>query len=274
MRLSPSLLGLTYVLAMTASSVSHAQIMQPRKMGMNHTIVSPSNDEDAQKSREEEAKKAVLEALEAPLKNKVKDNKAQPTTPIAIKHLDKPAEDLPYFVPMDDVFEWPYIADLLSSDLTRKASSVAKLNDMPERASPMMLVLAAEYYLNMGNKEQAALYLYAAQLRAQFDIKRWPVPEIDEDNPASFRDHPAYETINLSKDFAKGLTGWFISNKARAELLLQKIEAWDKATPYAYYPTYEVPSSVDMDEWEDLHAQNVETFFADQRKILDVIHGQ
>ncbi len=177
----------------------------------------------------------------------------------------------PYFVEEDSLKEWPYLQSLISSDATQQSLAIQKLEKDPATASPMVLLLAADYFLKQNNKEKAALYLYASQLRAQFDMNRWPI--INESGiRARHINHPAKKTLSLAQTTSQGLSGWVLSKKSRALTLFKTLKKWDQETPYAYKPFYEIPSSTDLDTWEETLKDTRTEFFKKQAEIITAIY--
>lgn len=187
------------------------------------------------------------------------------------KPLQTKTDKLDYFVKEEKLQVFPYIRELLSSDPETRDAAIDRLEDYPEFASPMVLLLGAEYYAQQGNKEKAAIYLLVSQLRAQFDMKRWPVV-----NGSGLKSrqttHPAKGTFSLSKQVSKQITGWAVADKSRALKILHDVKLWDKKTSYAYRPTYDLPSSTDIETWQDLHNTASKSFIDKQVEIITLIH--
>ena len=175
----------------------------------------------------------------------------------------------------EDLREWPYLRSILSSDPETQAQAVEELEKAPELAPPMVLLLTSRFYLEQNDKETAALYFLASKLRAEFDMKRWPV--INESGiRARKKEHPAKETLTLSKTISKDLSGWILAKEPRAKTILNRLKNWEKNTPYHYRPTYDLENEyidvTEADDWKDLHDEVVESFIKKQENILSIMH--
>ncbi len=186
---------------------------------------------------------------------------------------DKMTDPIPYFTKEEDLKEWPYLKSLLSSDPARQKMAIEYLEAHPEQVSPMVLLLATEYFLTQNKKEKAALYLYASQLRVRFDMERWPI--VNESGiSARKKTHPATETLLLSTTIAQGIYGWSLAQKPRFLKIMETLKEWDKATPYAYRPFYEIPSSTEIETWTETLGQTRTDFFEKQIEMISAIHPE
>jgi hypothetical protein len=254
----------TFIAILFFSLSSHA-FEPPVKKGMNYMLVKSDSkkappspdveksgtDEEQELTEEEKQKEQIRKAIFKPLQTK--------------------ADKLDYFVKEDKLQEFPYIRELLSGDQETRDAAIERLEDYPEFASPMVLLLGAEYYAQQGNKEKAAIYLLVSQLRAQFDMQRWPVVN-DSGLKSRQTTHPAKDTFSLSKQVSKQITGWAVADKSRALKILHDVKLWDKKTSYAYRPTYDLPSSTDIETWRDLHEAASKSFIDKQVEIITLIH--
>ncbi len=219
-------------------------------------IIEPSEEEQAQ----------IKEALEKPLMEKKKKQEE-------LKKSEEKERD--YFTKQDELQEWAYLRSILSTSQEEQSLAIKELEKGPENASPMILLLASDFYFKQGNKEQAAIYFLASKLRAEFDIKRWTI--INESGIRSRKKHhPAKEVIELSQSLSSELSSWILSNKQRAQTILKKLETWEKDTSYSYLPTYEINSEeFDFTEYEELkemHDKHLKDFIKTQNDTLSLIH--
>ncbi|MBL4588508.1 MAG: hypothetical protein JKY11_00315 [Alphaproteobacteria bacterium] len=240
---------------------------------MNHIVISPPPE--APTSVEKPT--APLETSDVPSDTETEsDIKKTAKKPIILLkqgaiQASVPKKEIPYFEKEEKLKEWPYLRELLSSNARLQSLAVKDVDKHPNTASPMVLLLVADYHSKHGDKEKAALYLYASKLRAQFDMKRWPI--INESGlRARQKSHPAKETLILSKSISSNLAGWYLSKESRAIRIMKLLERWEKSTAYTYRPTYEIPSSVKEKEWKDIHDNLVKAFFAEQRNIIALVH--
>lgn len=240
-------------------------ISTPTVKGMNHIVVSPKTTTPEQEGKEQK----IITPEEKDLAEE-REKKDQVKKAI-FKPLQTKADKLDYFVTYEKLQDFPYLRELLSSDQTTQDKAIEKIEEYPEFASPMALLLAAEYYNKKGEKEKAAFYLLGSQLRAKFDIERWPVMN-DSGLRARQKQHPANSTFTLSKEVSKNILGWFVAQKPRALRILNDLKKWDRETSYAYKPTYEIPSKTEQDTWQELHDTVTQDFINKQLEIITLIH--
>ncbi|MGB1077027.1 MAG: hypothetical protein ACPG05_01865 [Bdellovibrionales bacterium] len=239
---------------------------------MNYMVISPTSPKtEEQKStdtkspeeeKEEEQKEQIKEALAKPIL--IKQQKAE-----------EEEKAKAYFSKREDLHEWQHLRSILSSDVEQQVMAVQALEKSPELAPPMALLLTSEFYFKQGKKEQAALYLLAAQFRSEFDIKRWPI--VNESGiSARKKEHPAYEALNLSSTLSGNLSGWIYSDKDRAKALFEKLKTWEADTPFAYLPTYDLDAEAleetDVETWHDLHQEALSSFIDEKSKIISILH--
>ena len=248
---------------------AQAQPFGKSSPGMNHIVISPSPETQTSVT-------PSISPPETPNVSSDKEEELDAKKPIILPkkgsiQASVPKKDIPYFEKEENLKKWAYLRELLSSDSRLQSLAVKDVDNHPNTASPMILLLAADYHSKHGDKEKAALYLYASKLRSQFDMKRWPL--INESGiRARQKTHPAKETLILSKSISSNLVGWYLSKKSRAIRIMKLLERWEKSTAYTYLPTYEIPSSTKEEEWTEIHDNLVKEFFAKQHNIIALVH--
>ncbi len=146
--------------------------------------------------------------------------------------------------------------------------------------SPQGLFLSAKALSDEGDMEQAAIYLFVAQLRLEFDKARWPVstPEhiknMADNNARKSADqalptatgnksiNPHAYTEQLSSSISPPIFQWVIKDPKRFQTLLDKAREWDMASAYGYKTGYETKDMVPFEQWGDLLNKTREEYFS------------
>lgn len=92
----------------------------------------------------------------------------------------------------------------------------------PELYQPPVLYVLAHYLFAEGRKDEAGFWVYAAQLRTQFDSDRSAYPATAT----------ALTTLNVN--FAFAINRYMFADLPKLEATVQRVLEWDSKTPYQY----------------------------------------
>ncbi|OIN85870.1 MAG: hypothetical protein AUJ12_08000 [Alphaproteobacteria bacterium CG1_02_46_17] len=156
---------------------------------------------------------------------------------------------------------------------------VSEIESHRDVIAPQGLFLAAKALSDVGEMEQASIYLFVAQLRLDFDKARWPesVPthiknmadinakkSADQALPTATTSqtiNPHSYTETLSSSISPPIFQWVIKDPTRFRTLLDQARKWDMATAYRYKPGYETKDMVPFEQWEDVLNKTRENYF-------------
>ncbi len=151
----------------------------------------------------------------------------------------------------------------------------------PGAVSPTGLLFLAKALAEQKRMEEAALYFYVGQLRANFDVARWP-PRLDPEDLKRLQaekskapdqqgqttgaseprlKNPHESVFNVSAAISPPISSWLFEDPDRAAKLMAKVKAWDASATYAYKPNYDLPEPLPFDQWPKLLSGTREGFF-------------
>jgi hypothetical protein len=233
--------------------------------GMRHMTISP------QKTGEEKPapQPAAPEEKKAPVRKALTAKQA----------LVKPA-DLKTWSHMDEVVV------LAKPDDISKMVRIVEAD--PGSVPPTGLLFLAKALSDQKRMEEAALYFYVAQLRATFDVARWPPranPEdmkrilaekkksSDQQGQVTGVKEPRYKNYHesvvlLSSSISEPISRWLFEDPSRAEAVMAKVKEWDASAPYAYLPDYPLPEPVPFEEWSKILQPTRDGFFARMNEFI------
>lgn len=268
-----------FIFSVMALMPAHAQMLQQKSYGgMHHLQMNPKP-----------APQPQTPSIEDELSSSQQDK--EPATP-TYKALS-PSEAL---VKPDDLETWNHLdeAALATSDL-----ELQKLIHIIESdrgaVPPQGLFLAAKSLADRGMMEQAAVYLFVAQLRLEFDMARWPatpnkddVKRRDQDkkktadqalpnqNKTVRMDNPHAGVKNLGDQIGAPIIAWALKGQGRLDKVIQLTRTWDVSSPYAYLPNYDLTAPVPFEKWERLLTNTREGYFTrliNWSKMMKKAHG-
>jgi hypothetical protein len=252
--------------------------------GMRHLTISPSpaapaadagNDEKAAEKKEQPAEKTNIEEADA------SPSPAPTPEPPALsveKTLVKPG----------DLKHWDHIS-LLAAAATPEG--VAKALSMVEAdrgaVPPQGLLLLAKALADQNRMEEASLYFFLGQLRASFDIARWPPRASKEEaekliaeskktedqtekqpKPHTIKIKNPHEVLTaLSKSVSADVNAWAMKDPKRLDSVLEQVRVWDLSAPYAYHPGYDLPEPIPFKQWSKILPAVRESFFLQMNQI-------
>ena len=180
--------------------------------------------------------------------------------------------------------EWPYYTDLMTIGNDTGIEKIIQIIDRdPGAVPPKGLLYAAKALSDRQDYERAAFYFYAGQLRATFDMARFPpytpndkksmldrrtqdqrgatpAPQIEMINP-----HEAVSVLALS--IGQPIARWAMADPARLEKIMGEVRDWDLATPYAYKPDYDISRPAPFETWPQLLTTTRNNYFTRVRQI-------
>ncbi len=161
----------------------------------------------------------------------------------------------------EDFRPWPYLPQLLSSsDDAAVNGALKEIADKPELAPPRALFYASAALAKQQRMEDAALYYYAAQLRARFDSQRFPDTSADS---------PHQSLGRLALQLGQDISAWTMKDATRLSTVMNAVREWDQRTAYAYDPGYTPVKPAAYDRWAKILEENREKYFMQTGEIAD-----
>lgn len=115
----------------------------------------------------------------------------------------------------------------------QKDDEIAQIEAAPDRYAPFVFYAMSEVLFQNGNKDDAAFWFYAGQLRARFDANRCA-------------DVSARSAVSvLNQRYGTPINQYAFGNPAMLEKLIPRVVDWDRKTPHNYDP-----------RWINLHGMN------------------
>lgn len=194
----------------------------------------------------------------------------------------KPLSIAEALVKPDDLKEWTElnkVVVLVGKEDTDKMVRVVEAD--PGAVSPTGLLFLAKALAEQKRMDEAALYFYAGQLRANFDVARWP-PRLDPEDVKRMQaeksktedqqgqttgaseprlKNPHESVFNLSAAISPPISSWLFEDPDRAALVMVKVKAWDERATYEYKPNYDLPEALPFEQWPKLLTGTREGFF-------------
>lgn len=238
----------------------------PAATPMRHMSITKASQEP---SREEAAK---------PLANTPAPAAPEKPAPKALKPEDALKKT-------DTLTEWPYYTDLMTIGNDTAIDKVIRAVDIdPGSVPPKGLFYLAKALSERKRFEEAAFYYYAGQLRATFDMARFPPYTLDEeaktksdkrteDQKGRVPDAEAviinpHEPISmLALSIGSPIARWAMADSARLDTIMAKVREWDLATPYAYLPDYDLSHAEPFEKWPSLLTKTRNDYFTRVRQI-------
>ncbi len=156
---------------------------------------------------------------------------------------------------------WPYLPQLLSSsDDAAVDGALKEIADKPELAPPRALFYAAAALAKRNRMDEAALYYYAAQLRARFDTLRFPDASADS---------PHQSLGRLALQIGQPVSAWAMKDATRLATVMDAVREWDSRVAYAYDPGYTPVRPLPYEDWANIFEENREKYFTQIAEISD-----
>lgn len=132
------------------------------------------------------------------------------------------------------------LAALNSSSRKKRVAAVDSVEAQPDRYAPPVLYALSKVLFDNGEKDKAAFWYYAGQLRGRFDANRC----------ADISARSAIEVLN--RQYGPRINQYAIKDPDKLEQLVLRVAEWDRETPHAY-----------DHRWINLHGLNAMGFDAD-----------
>lgn len=125
------------------------------------------------------------------------------------------------------------IAALSRGDEAAQDRVIAQVKAQPEGFAPPVFYVLSRVLFQRGQKDEAAFWFYAGQLRARFDANRCA-------------DVSARQAVSaLNQQFGGPINQYAFQDIAKLEALVPRVVAWDRQTPHRY-----------DHRWINLHGMN------------------
>jgi hypothetical protein len=114
------------------------------------------------------------------------------------------------------------IAGLRSGSDKQKNAQIRDIQKNPQNYAPPVFYLLSNVLFQRGQKDEAAFWFYAGQLRARFDANRCA------DSTAS------QAVAVLNQHFGEPINQHMFRDLQKLEILIPKVVEWDRKTPHKY----------------------------------------
>ncbi len=122
---------------------------------------------------------------------------------------------------------------LANASAEDKQKTIAQIKASPDKYAPPVFYALSSVLFEGGEKDQAAFWFYAGQLRARFDANRCA-------------DISARESVAaLNEEYGTPINEYTLQNLPKLEKLVLQVIEWDKKTPHNY-----------DHRWINLHGMN------------------
>ena len=266
--------ALYFVLTLLMGVSAHAMPMPNKSTGMHH--LSVTTDPNAAATPKTDP------SFPAPGTNTPAPSAPTATTPA--RAAPKPLAAKDALKKTDTLTQWPYYTDILTINNDTALDTVLHRVDIdPGSVPPKGLLLIAKALSDRKRYDEAAFYFYAGQLRANFDMARFPpyLPDMKkergdartDDQKGKVPDKPIelvnpHESVSvLSLTIGSPISRWAMADPARLASVMARVRDWDLATPYAYLPDYDISHAVSFDQWPALLDKTRADYFARVNQI-------
>ncbi len=208
----------------------------------------------------------------------------KPTPPEEEKPAPKALKTEDALKKTDTLVAWPYYTDLMTSNNDAAIDKVVHMIDIdPGSVPPKGLLYMAKALADRKRYEEAAFYYYAGQLRANFDMARFPPysyedkaaasdkrtedqkGDVPDAGPVLINPHEPLSMLAIS--IGAPISKWAMADPDRLDKVMDKVRAWDLATPYAYLPDYDISHARPFETWPQLLATARSDYFTRVRQI-------
>lgn len=165
-----------------------------------------------------------------------------------------------FYLPYDESISSPNIRLILPSDSDEVfVNKINAYDNNLATISPTVLYMAASSLADRGLLQKAAIYYTYAELRQEFDKKRFTV-----DNQSA-----GYRTQILMKKTAfYKVSPWITKSADKMRATYEKVKYLDLTTPAHYHPGYNIKDQAEQEEWPHLHDNIRAQFFKNSDKYL------
>ncbi len=114
------------------------------------------------------------------------------------------------------------ISALMNGDAEAKQRVIAQIREHPENFAPPVFYVLSEVLFQLGDKDEAAFWFYAGQLRARFDANRCT-------------DISARQAVSVLNDrFGVAINSHTFQDIPKLKALIPRVVEWDRRTPHQY----------------------------------------
>lgn len=146
------------------------------------------------------------------------------------------------FAPIDIRLANDTIEVLAKGDAEKRLRTIQQIKDHPENFAPPVFYVLSNVLFQLGNKDDAAFWFYAGQLRARFDANRCT-------------DISAREAVDvLNQQFGPPINQYTFQDISKLEVLIPRVVEWDRRTPHQY-----------DNRWINLHGMDVVMYGMDAK---------
>ena len=157
---------------------------------------------------------------------------------------------------------------LLNGSARDRQQQIDAVRAAPARYAPPVFYLMANVLFAEGEKDEAAFWFYAGQLRAQFDANR-------SGNPAA-----SQAVFIMTQQHGSAINRHAFQDPAALEALIARVVAWDRKTPHAYDHRWierrtpavpeHAPGSVEppREQWQELAERTRTEYLAGFREVM------
>jgi len=111
---------------------------------------------------------------------------------------------------------------LAGAEQAKREATIAAIKAHPEKYAPAVFYVLSHVLFGQGEKEEAAFWFYAGQVRARFDANRC----------AEVSARQAVAALN--QQFGGPINQYTIQDIPKLEALIERVLAWDRETPHSY----------------------------------------
>lgn len=188
---------------------------------------------------------------------------------------------------LEDLSQWPYLTDLMTPNSPKAIDdAIHKIQLDPGSVPPRALFYAAKALADQKKMADAAFYFYFAQLRATFDMARFPPynpedekPKIKDSRTEDQRGQTAARTVKLvnpheslsmlALSIGQPISKWAMQDPERLKSVMAQVRDFDLIIPYAYLPDYDTSHARPFKEWPALLDKTRDTYFTRVNQIAN-----
>lgn len=165
---------------------------------------------------------------------------------------------------------------LLKSSEAERDQFIAKVKKHPEKYPPVVFYLMSRALFEKGEKNDAAFWFYAGQLRARTDAN------ICADKTA----RQAVSVLNMT--FGGPINEYSFKDKSKLEKTVKEVIAWDEKTPHHYDQRWinphgmesfksadaRGPESLPQKDWDEIRAKTRKSYLDSFNKVMNVLNSK
>lgn len=176
---------------------------------------------------------------------------------------EEPAIDHPYYLKLESSVSSPSVRMFTEQDSNEVTKQ--KIKDFDKNLatlSPTILYYAANSLISKGYNTKAATYYVLAELRQNFDKRRFV---IDKKSAGYFAQQKVGKTAYYR------INPWLSHSTDRMVAIYEQVKYLDTITPIHYHPGYNVTEETDIKKWPQIHEKTRQDYFQKFDKYLTQI---